>query len=587
MADLSRLRTLVREDQTHFLELTNHFFQQFFQNELVSSGSEARLTTAHVLAILAVPPVLYTLYLAPAYTSIFVFFPQDYASVCLINQCRYVTFSMVVIGFVALLEWDALFMDHRDFAILASLPLRPAIIFTAKIAALVLFLFFFLVDVCAIPTVLFPVVETMGLRGAPISSLHFADMVESHAVAVFGAGAFVFLFFVAIQGVLLNVLSARAFKRASLCIQTVGMISLLLLLFLLPIFSDLVPAWQRAPFAALYRFPPLWFVGIYQTISGSNDPLFLGLAKTGVLAFGVVALVCAASYALNYKRNLQRALESEEAHPPGASRLAKLAPWLLTRLYLLSPQERATYFFSTKTLVRSARHRVYLAAYVGAGFALAAFGVFQALVDSRDLPIPVLLGEPQESTLAIPLILTFFLLSGMRVAFTVPAELRANWVFQISENERRLDGLKGVRKVMTLRAAFLVAALFPIYAYLWGWLPAIQQRIFTSLLAMILIEVLLINFRKIPFTCAYQPGKANITLFGFLYLLAFTTYTYTMAALERWALRDGSRWLSLTVVLAVCLAALIWRRTTANATGFSIIYEDAKRSELQTLNLRG
>ena len=114
------------------------------------------------------------------------------------------------------------------------------------------------------------------------------------------------------------------------------MISLLLLLFLLPIFSDLVPAWQSAPFAALYRFPPLWFVGIYQTISGSNDPLFLGLAKTGVLAFGVVALVCVASYALNYKRKLLRALESEEAHPPGASRLAKLAPWLLTRLYLLS-----------------------------------------------------------------------------------------------------------------------------------------------------------------------------------------------------------------------------------------------------------
>ena len=104
---------------------------------------------------------------------------------------------------------------------------------------------------------------------------------------------------------------------------------------------------------------------------------------------------------------------------------------------------------------------------------------------------------------------------------------------------------------------------------------------------MILIELLLINFRKIPFACAYQPGKANITLFGFLYLLAFTTLAYTMAAMERWALRDGTRWLSLTVVLTLCLAALVWRRTSAKAEGCSIIYEDAKRSELQTLNLRG
>src|SRR5580700_8164896 len=99
MADWDWFRKLVHEDQTHFLALVKHFFYQFFENEFVSRGSEARLTVAHVLAVLAVPPALYTLYLVPAYDNIFWNFPQEYAAYCLVDQCRYVTFSMVVVGF--------------------------------------------------------------------------------------------------------------------------------------------------------------------------------------------------------------------------------------------------------------------------------------------------------------------------------------------------------------------------------------------------------------------------------------------------------------------------------------------------------
>lgn len=39
MARWVRLRTLVHEDETHFLELAKHFFGQFFENEFVSRGA--------------------------------------------------------------------------------------------------------------------------------------------------------------------------------------------------------------------------------------------------------------------------------------------------------------------------------------------------------------------------------------------------------------------------------------------------------------------------------------------------------------------------------------------------------------------
>ena len=67
MPGWARLRTLVHEDETHFLELAKHFFHQFFENEFVSRGGEARLTVVHVLALLALPPIFYTLYLVIPY----------------------------------------------------------------------------------------------------------------------------------------------------------------------------------------------------------------------------------------------------------------------------------------------------------------------------------------------------------------------------------------------------------------------------------------------------------------------------------------------------------------------------------------
>ena len=257
----------------------------------------------------------------------------------------------------------------------------------------------------------------------------------------------------------------------------------------------------------------------------------------------------------------------------------------MNQLVLRKPLERATYFFVVNTLMRSTKHRLYLAAYVGVGFALAAFGIFQVLVHTEDRSVSAILFQPNEALLAIPLILSFFLLSGMRIVFTIPAELRANWVFQMAEDENRLDCCAGVRKVMIVRAALLLVSLFPIYAILWGWAPAFQQLIFSLMLSLILMELLLMNFRKIPFTCSYQPGKANITVLGVLYWLAFTTYAYTMATLERWLMQDDARWVGFLVLMLVVLGGLVVFRKTRLLGRSGLVYEDEPNPEVQTLGL--
>ena len=580
-----RLRTLFHDDETHFLELAKHFFHEFFENEFISRRSEARLTVIHVLALLALPPIFYTFYLIPTYDDIGWHFPWQYPAVSLIDQCRYVTLSMVVVGFVAVLEWDALFLDRRDYAILSPLPLKAATIFSAKIAALLLFLSLFIVDVGAFPTLMYPLVATSGLRGTHVSFLRLCDMILAHGVAVFGASAFIFLFFAAVQGLLINFLRPRAFKIVSLCVQVLAMVGLLLLLFLLPITSELVPAWERTHGPGFFWVPPLWFVGVYQTLLGSGDAAFHSLARIAIMALGLVTLACAAGYIISYKRQTQRALEATEAHAADPYWLARATRWVLNQLLLRKPLERATFFFVVNTLVRSTKHRLYLATYAGVGFALAAFGILEVLVHTVRRNFSAVLFQPNEALLAIPLILSFFLLSGMRMVFTVPAELRANWVFQLTEDESWLDCCKGARKAMVLSAVLLLLLLFPLYAVLWGWHIALQHLIFGLMLSLILAELLLMNFRKVPFTCSYQPGKAYITVLGVFYWFAFTTYAYTMATLERWLLHDMVRWIVFIVFTLVVLGGLFLWRKTRLVEGPGLIYEDEPDPDVQTSGL--
>ena len=45
--------------------------------------------------------------------------------------------------------------------------------------------------------------------------------------------------------------------------------------------------------------------------------------------------------------------------------------------------------------------------------------------------------------------------------------------------------------------------------------------------SMLLIEVVFLGFRKVPFTCAHLPGKVNLTFLGVIYIFGFSAYSST------------------------------------------------------------
>jgi hypothetical protein len=195
-------------------------------------------------------------------------------------------------------------------------------------------------------------------------------------------------------------------------------------------------------------------------------------------------------------------------------------------------------------------------------------------------------GEVSPGLLSIQLVLSFFILSGLRYAITIPAEPAANWIFRMSEDEHRRYLLGGTRKFMMVAGIVPIgAALLPVHVMLWGWNLALMHLLFGAALSLLLIEALLLGFHKVPFTCYYLPGKSNPTSLGVLYFAAFLTYTSSMTMLEYWILLKPGRMAGFLLIVMCVLAGMVWIRKKRLDDDFELIFEDSPEPEIRTLGI--
>lgn len=588
MRPLVKIRQALHDDETHLIDLTRHFFKRFFDFELISSDTEAHLGVVQILALLTVPGVFYTLFIAPNYGYIFWHYsPALYNSVCISDQCRFVLFSMVVMGLVAVLEWDRLFPDGRDYAILIALPLKLQTIFGAKVAALLIFVGLFVLAAAGIPTVFYPTIEAGGLPQHPLFG-EFARMVIAHGIAVFSGSLFMFLFFVALQGLLINLLSYSQCRKVSLYVQGLATVALVCQAFLFPLIPDLLPVWEKAHSRFLFFLPPMWFLGLYRALLGSHNALFLSLSRISIVAFVLSLLTASATYFVSYRRYSQMAFEAAEERGPwrfGISiLLGRLTDWLVVR----PGPERATFYFVLKTLARSARHRLYFVTYLAVGLALVLAEILEPVVYSAHGDLSAAIGRPSPALLWIPLVVSVFALLGMRAAFDFPAELPANWIFRITEENNGRMCMAGARKAMIAVAILpLFAMSFAVYAELWGPVASLLTVLFDVFLALILMELILYSSRKIPFTCSHLPGKVNAMLMAAIggLVLAFCAYARAALGNEKRTFQEHVVWIAALGAEIIILNRIMVHRKHAFANSPGIEYEDKPLPAVQTLDL--
>jgi hypothetical protein len=98
-----------------------------------------------------------------------------------------------------------------------------------------------------------------------------------------------------------------------------------------------------------------------------------------------------------------------------------------------------------------------------------------------------------------------------------------------------------------------------VFLCLWPWRPAIGHLAVLGLIGMTLIEFCLHDFRKIPFTCSFLPGKSNLHMTFVLCILLLLNLTYWCAEFERRALSDPLRYAWMVGGLCIVGFCARWR----------------------------
>ena len=123
----------------------------------------------------------------------------------------------------------------------------------------------------------------------------------------------------------------------------------------------------------------------------------------------------------------------------------------------------------------------------------------------------------------------FLAIPAIRLALSVPLELRSNWVFRMTEDAagRAEVAAANIRIVLALGVALPLALLGPVQWWVLGR-SAAGIIALDALIGWLVVEWVMADWRHIPFTCSYIPGKGfvpHMVVKGFASYLVFTTVT--------------------------------------------------------------
>jgi hypothetical protein len=572
----------VEHRQRPFWRMVQLFIDRIFRGGGDSDTEGLDLGVGLVLTLLAMPGGFVSLLLLNKYGTFLQWLRgatgADPLLVALPDEYFFIVLSMTVTGAVAVWRWDAIFPDRRDYMNLAPLPISTRTIFFANLVAVVFLVALIAFDVNAVSCILFPVVV-----GATQSKfLFFLKFAVVHAIGVTLASVFAFFAVFSLLGLLMAVLPPRAFKRCSAYIRgavVVYLVALLCTTFAVP--NALWGMKGRAP-SWTFLMPSCWFLGLCQSLRGRAGPVLTELSKLALPGVAVVVVVALCAYGIGYRRHFVRIAEIADSTAASRAPQTSRIGTPLDRLLLHTPFQKAGFRFITKTLLRSESHRLVLTAVGGLALVLAS----QALMDASQSANSWREAALSPDALSIPFILSFLVIVGLRVVFEIPAELRSNWIFQLMLNQDGAECEPLARKViLILVLPWLVLIAFPAYIYLQGWLVASLHTILTTAWAVLLTNIVLTRFRKLPFTCTLPVFKQ----YSFVILLSvgFGSLLYAVSTpeFESSALVEPLRMLSLIPVAAA--AWYIPHRLDKSAIEIErkIIFEESPTQTVEMLRL--
>ena len=568
-----RVPDRLKRDWHQFRLLSRDGVRQLLDAALFSRDSDPMQFALWMMALVSTPATFFAFRQALAYTAL-TNAPTDLVlQGAMAHRLFFGVYAMSAAALLAALTWEALFPDGRDQEILGVLPVKPYVFAASKLSAALLVGLGFIVFVNLPAALLY----SAFAAGHPVFRGQLISLFAGHVLAPTLGALFVYLILLVLRGTAAIILGARAGAWLGALLQLVTIILLVEAVFFLPGVLGTLAAGVRKADARVASLPPIWFAGLHALLTG-RDPVLAAAALRGLLALAAAGAIVVPVYLLPARWLGRRALETR-----GGERSSRLHAILrvISTVTGLRPAVRSMYVFAIISLVRSRRHLLVIATYLGVAIAFAIISILFNVARYREV-----LNAPREWALALPLLFTFFLVLGLRASFRIPTEIDANWPFRLTpptvSDSITAATLVMLTLVITPVACLTVLALLPYWTI--GMIAmAIILQVLTGL---VLIEVTLFGWMKAPFASGHAPSPEVLKAKWPIYTVAMYVYAFKLSDWQFLALTSQP---VLTVYLATAATALIvlrvvrWRQTKRQ----SLEFDPPGLDTLERLNLSG
>ena len=504
--------------------------------------------------------------------------PEPYRQTLAADSLFMISLPAVVTAMIAALLAPVMFPDETDHITLSPLPLTRRQLFGAKLLALGAIVGALVLGMTALFSIAFPTFT----HGRWAESEQLARVV-AHAAASNAASLFAFFAVVSLQGLVLLLTPSRFLRTASSVLQC-GLIAALVLAVPFLLRLPKLGAWITSEPAGLLLVPTAWFFGLEQFLLGRDSPHVEQLAVRAGVALLIALTIAAGCYAILYRhfeslvfrsdRSRADARQTVNGRKPAATPgIGRRGVW------------RGVWDFTRKTLVRNRLSQmVFLIAWSigGAMFVNTLLGILLSPRFAWGSPLP------RQSTavlITLPLSLMVMGVIGVRAAFLLPVNSRANWIFRLMDfPAHRRQHLAAVDRAFVLFGvvpALAIAA--PVQIYGIGLRTTAAAATLCLLVGLLLIEIVLAHWRRIPFTCTWLPNKRPLPLLMVFALFALMVLSVAGAIIQAAVYSPGG-FLVIGGLLLTTAGAFRWRRRRSWAQ-HPLQFEDEPFDTLQTLGL--
>jgi hypothetical protein len=351
--------------------------------------------------------------------------------------------------------------------------------------------------------------------------------------------------------------------------------------------------------------PPLWFVGLHETLAGSvidrlprtrpmpwqaaeernatslyrtSWPQYHRLGQVAITSLAVVTLLAVAACAWNSRR-LPTPVVNRRRELPRAQRAWT---WMVTQVLAPSSLQEAGFRFTLQTLPRRLTHRAVLASATAVGLSLMIVTVRGGALTVRPDVATVPLG-----ILAAQSLLLASMLTGFRRAVELPAELRASNTFSLAWSGELRPYVTGVKRAGWVAIVLpTLAALFLWYSAVLGVRVALLHFCTGVFASTLLIEVLFVRYFRVPLVSGYVPS-GDLKSLGAAYVAAVLLMSFAAAWIERAALEATAYFVVFLGAIAVLSTAVSTYGRASDRSVMALDLDEEPAPPTQRLNLAG